>query len=254
MEFRENLYRLRREQSLNQEQLAEKIGVSRQAVSKWETGEASPDLPNLLALADALGVSLDTLCGRADRSAPSPPPVAEVPVSETPAVKNRYRWSRILIAAILIAAPIPVLFIFANYVWPEAAETTAEATEAPYIALDTQNYLRLVEALSRAEFALSDGGLLTCRVFCGAENADTFHYGFQFLDPENNVYSIAAGYRDGVIIGETYLSLRDWTYASIACLRVWDDERDESSFILIPLASNVELDHSANSVTWNPLD
>ena len=69
MEFRENLFRLRRERGLNQEQLAEKIGVSRQAVSKWETGEASPDLPNLLALADALELALQFRAGIVSRSA-----------------------------------------------------------------------------------------------------------------------------------------------------------------------------------------
>ena len=57
-----------------------------------------------------------------------------------------------------------------------------------------------------------------------------------------------------ILIGTEGIDIHGGPYASIACLRVWDDERDESSFILIPLASNVELDHSANSVLWNPLD
>ena len=44
--------------------LAEKIGVSRQAVSKWELGEATPDLNKMVLLADVFDVSLDNLCGR----------------------------------------------------------------------------------------------------------------------------------------------------------------------------------------------
>jgi len=48
----------------SQEALAEKIGVSRQAVTKWENGETIPELPKLIALADLLHVSLDSLTGR----------------------------------------------------------------------------------------------------------------------------------------------------------------------------------------------
>lgn len=62
--FSERLAVLRKERGLSQEMLAEQIGVSRQAVSKWEVGEATPDLNKLLSLADVLDVSLDDLCGR----------------------------------------------------------------------------------------------------------------------------------------------------------------------------------------------
>ena len=62
--FSERLAVLRKERGLSQEMLAERIGVSRQAVSKWEVGEATPDLNKLLSLADVFEVSLDDLCGR----------------------------------------------------------------------------------------------------------------------------------------------------------------------------------------------
>lgn len=48
---------------LTQEQLAESVGVSRQTVAKWESGETSPDLDHAAALADALGTTLDGLAG-----------------------------------------------------------------------------------------------------------------------------------------------------------------------------------------------
>lgn len=54
---------LRKHFSLSQEALAEKVGVSRQAISKWERGEASPDTDNLLALSKIYGISLDDLLG-----------------------------------------------------------------------------------------------------------------------------------------------------------------------------------------------
>ena len=52
---------LRKERNLSQEDLAEKIGVSRQAISKWERAEASPDTDNLILLARLYQVSLDEL-------------------------------------------------------------------------------------------------------------------------------------------------------------------------------------------------
>ena len=54
---------LRKHNGLSQEALAEKIGVSRQAISKWERGEASPDTENLLSLSKIYSVSLDDLLG-----------------------------------------------------------------------------------------------------------------------------------------------------------------------------------------------
>ncbi len=55
------LYELRKEKHYSQEELAEKIGVSRQAVSKWERAEASPDTDNLILLSQLYGISLDEL-------------------------------------------------------------------------------------------------------------------------------------------------------------------------------------------------
>ncbi|MBQ7374154.1 MAG: helix-turn-helix domain-containing protein [Clostridia bacterium] len=57
------LYDLRKTTGLSQEELADKLGVSRQAISKWERGEALPDTANLIALAKLYNVSLDELVG-----------------------------------------------------------------------------------------------------------------------------------------------------------------------------------------------
>lgn len=59
--FKDNLEELRKLHNLSQEELAGKIGVSRQTLSKYETGESVPDLEKGMALADALNVSLDDL-------------------------------------------------------------------------------------------------------------------------------------------------------------------------------------------------
>lgn len=61
LEIASRLVALRKENNLSQEALAEKLGISRQAVSKWERAEASPDTDNLIALAKLYQVSLDEL-------------------------------------------------------------------------------------------------------------------------------------------------------------------------------------------------
>ena len=56
-----NIMNLRKRENLTQEQLAEIIGVSRQAIAKWEKGESMPDLENCVALAKAFDVTVDDL-------------------------------------------------------------------------------------------------------------------------------------------------------------------------------------------------
>lgn len=68
--FGARLYRLRKERGISQEELADVIGVSRQAVQKWEAGTSRPDMDNLAALGEYFGVSLDALIlGREEREA-----------------------------------------------------------------------------------------------------------------------------------------------------------------------------------------
>lgn len=57
------LYELRKQHGYSQDELAEMLNVSRQAVSKWERSESSPDTDNLIALAKLYGISLDNLLG-----------------------------------------------------------------------------------------------------------------------------------------------------------------------------------------------
>lgn len=61
MSFSENLQYLRKKYDLTQEQFAEEFGVSRQAVSKWETGEAFPETEKIMLMCDKFGVSMDAL-------------------------------------------------------------------------------------------------------------------------------------------------------------------------------------------------
>ncbi len=61
MSFADNLQYLRKKNKITQEELAEELGVSRQSVSKWETGEAYPEMDKLIIICDKFGVTLDGL-------------------------------------------------------------------------------------------------------------------------------------------------------------------------------------------------
>lgn len=59
--FAENLVAFRKVHAMSQEELAERIGVSRQTLSKYETGESLPDIEKCKALADVFGITVDDL-------------------------------------------------------------------------------------------------------------------------------------------------------------------------------------------------
>lgn len=61
MEFNNKLYNLRKQKGLSQEELANRLNVSRQTVSKWEVGDSTPDMEKLIAISDLFEMSLDEL-------------------------------------------------------------------------------------------------------------------------------------------------------------------------------------------------
>ena len=77
----------RKAMGLSQEELAQLTGVSRQSVTKWETGQSAPDLDRLVELADVLGVSLDFLLRGPQRvSSPSSSPSSFIAADSPPLV------------------------------------------------------------------------------------------------------------------------------------------------------------------------
>lgn len=97
MKFEEKMVQLRKRQGLSQEALADRIGVSRQAVSRWELGATMPDAPNLVKLADLFGVTTDYLLREDQTEAHyiSTPPerVPENPLPEKGKTPGRFLFS-----------------------------------------------------------------------------------------------------------------------------------------------------------------
>lgn len=111
MDFSNRIINARKEKGLSQEALAELIGVSRQAVSKWETGEAKPDMDKLISLSVVLERSIDYLClGKepADTASVTAPPVEPITFDaekEPPSLKT----IQMLLITILASLAIIVL-------------------------------------------------------------------------------------------------------------------------------------------------
>lgn len=81
MRLGETILKNRQARGLSQEKLAELVGVSRQAVSKWEVGDAIPDTDKLIPLARALGITVDELLGNVPEEEEVQEDSAEPPLS-----------------------------------------------------------------------------------------------------------------------------------------------------------------------------
>ena len=109
MELYERLQELRRARGFSQEELADRLGVSRQAVSKWENGQGKPELDNVVRLAEIYGVTTDYLL--AGKAAPPAPGETAPPWR----ADRAFRRAAAVIAVIGATALITVLFISALF-------------------------------------------------------------------------------------------------------------------------------------------
>ncbi len=127
MTLREKLIVLRDKADLSQMELADRLGVSRQAVSRWESGDTTPTVDKLKALAKIYGVSLDWLCSdTADRDPPeAAKPEADRTPDDAPAGKEGEKKQTIraiaIALAIVVIALVCVWFAAENKKADEAA-------------------------------------------------------------------------------------------------------------------------------------
>ena len=144
MTLREKLIVLRDRAGLSQMELADRLGVSRQAVSRWESGDTTPSVDKLKTLARIYGVSLDWLFG--DTADGEPPeaakPEADRNPDEAPAGKEGEKKQKI--RAIAIALTIVVLafvcvWFAARNMSNEADSTQIEDMEHEEIDIPDQN-------------------------------------------------------------------------------------------------------------------
>lgn len=108
MSINERLYKLRKEKNISQEELANEIGVSRQTISKWETGESTPDFDKIIPLCEFYGITSDELLsGKKD-----------IIVTKEENVKSKFA-SNIAIAVGLYIFSIVLIIFFAAFLEQE---------------------------------------------------------------------------------------------------------------------------------------
>ena len=108
MNFAEKMIELRKQQNLSQQDLADRLGVSRQAISRWETGAVQPLADSVKSLAQVFQVSTDYLLND-DLDDPTPlhPPQPAPPQEEPTPTRKHRKW--LLALAALAAAAVLVL-------------------------------------------------------------------------------------------------------------------------------------------------
>ena len=110
------LVALRKENGYSQEVLAEKLGLSRQSLAKWERAEASPDTDNLIALAQVYNMTLDELLGNGESA-----PKKETKVKEkTPMTNAQIKGKKLMKIMPIISIAVVVVYVlvgFAAKIW-----------------------------------------------------------------------------------------------------------------------------------------
>lgn len=106
MDIAERLLELRKKAGYSQEQVAEMLGLSRQAVSKWESGQGKPEIDNIVKLMEIYNVSADYILLGTEKEAP-------VSVPEKKELSHEYKIAIAIIAVTASMAIVTVLFIIA---------------------------------------------------------------------------------------------------------------------------------------------
>lgn len=116
MEFHERLYEIRKNAGMTQSELAEKLDVSRQAISRWEMGTAKPEFENLIAISNIFDVSIDYLLKGSETVHDVTAQRDEEPEpAEDPNTKNTAE--KLWLAAIVAFVVLAIVFTLASGDW-----------------------------------------------------------------------------------------------------------------------------------------
>ena len=242
MEFRDLLVNARKEKGYNQESLAEKIGVSRQAVSKWETGDAQPALSQLIALADALDISLDVLCGRIDPNTPAPDASAATPPAPagsdpTDGTKRQAEYSVSLKIAFL---PLLLAVLIVAGMFFHMSSAIAEAEEAAL----KKELPDTIEVTGLMFYGDSVDNMLQYEFTPSIINSD-WDYTINFIGFDRQVHSFEVESDNGIFHGYAKLPGGYGSYTDTLEISTETESR------AVALATGLTFDETHAS--WNPV-
>lgn len=155
MKLSEQISKLRREKGLSQEKLSEHLGISRQAVSRWETGESTPDLNNLTAMCEILGTTPNELLGFCEESVKDVPGDEQTAENEPQEQSDEsasptFDWKTLLVIVIALSFILNVaLYGFMSYYKDKADRDMTVADTIPYtVEFESISY-EIVKATSK---------------------------------------------------------------------------------------------------------
>ena len=201
MKLCEKLYELRRAAGLSQEELAERLGVSRQAVSKWENGAAQPELSKLVELSRLYGVSVDELLSleEAEKTDESKDAAAvDAPVQEQCAGRKKTRRTKLLFSAAGICLVLAVgTALYNNH---RVRQLEERVRSLQFQIMDVQSSLssQIAGISGSVRNALDEGATLTAQ----------FDYEAGGFDLKKNICEISFALEPKAVQDDLAISLR----------------------------------------------
>lgn len=199
MNLGNEIHELRKKHSLSQEQLAEKVGVARQTISKWELGETAPDIKQAQMLSQIFNVSLDEMLGNDTKES--------VNIPHDCKKKNIVPWRKIIAAsAAVFFLCLIIVGIFdvvqrSQILHPERVEGNIVITRKDPIIIEKGSSDTIV-------FSENNRPTIICELPKGFA-VDTERAGF-YTDGNGNFIKFNADHSDNVmnpLIGTDYLSI-----------------------------------------------
>ena len=210
MKLCEKLYELRRAAGLSQEELAERLNVSRQAVSKWENGAAQPELSKLVELSRLYGVSVDELLSleEADKgdakAASSVETSTPAPAQETLTAPKKVRRQKLLLGAAAVCLALAVGLALYNNHRVKQLEWQVGSLQSQIMSVQSSLSSQIAGISSSVREAMEESATLTAQ----------FDYTVKRFDLDAYTCTVAFALRPKTVQDDLAVSLRLRSLAS----------------------------------------
>ena len=225
MKLCEKLYELRRAAGLSQEELAERLNVSRQAVSKWENGAAQPELSKLVELSRLYGVSVDELLSLEEaekgdaKAASSVDSSTPAPAQDTLAAPKKVRRQKLLLGAAAVCLALAVGLALYNNHRVKQLEWQVSSLQSQIMSVQSSLSSQIAGISSSVREAMEESATLTAQ----------FDYTVKRFDLDTYTCTVAFALRPKTVQEDLAVSLRLRSLASddgTAAVELVRDEYD----------------------------